>query len=101
MPDTELPGPSVPLTKLSGLESTRSVTSPITAKSLRWTPPEELVWSMKREVRTTECQLPAPWMVTFATPLSEDVIRKSPGGIHTTPPCAAAMASRKACVESP
>ncbi len=30
---------------------------------------------MKREVCTTECQLPAPWRVTFCTPLREEVIR--------------------------
>ncbi|GGW78966.1 hypothetical protein GCM10010503_65770 [Streptomyces lucensis JCM 4490] len=75
MPETDEPGPREPLTKLSGLESTRSVTSPITAKSLMWTFPEELAWSMKREVWTTEYQLPAPWRVTFWTPLREDVTR--------------------------
>src|SRR5882757_10889481 len=64
MPETVEFGPRDPLTKLSGLESTRSVTSPMTAKSLRPTAPDELVWSMKREVRTTEYQLPAPWSVT-------------------------------------
>src|SRR3954470_16903749 len=72
MPDTEEFGPSEPLTKLSGLESTRSVTSPMTAKSWMWTPPEELDWSMKREECTTECQFPAPWRVTFRTPLRAD-----------------------------
>ncbi len=101
MPETEEPGPREPLTKLSGLESTRSVTSPMTAKSLMWTSPEEFCWSMKREVRTTECQCPAPRSVTFWTPEREEVSRYSPGGIHTTPPGAAAMASRKAWVESP
>lgn len=75
IPETELPGPSDPLTKLSGLESTRSVTSPMTAKSLMWTPPEELDWSMKREVCTTEYHWPAPWSVTFCTPLREEVRR--------------------------
>src|SRR3954452_13882031 len=73
MPEPDRWGRREPLTKLSGLESTRSVTSPITAKSLMWTFPEELDWSMKREVCTTECQLPAPCSVTFWTPLSEDV----------------------------
>lgn len=72
MPETELFGPSAPLTKLSGLESTRSVTSPMTAKSLMWTPPDELDWSMKREVCTTEYQLPAPCRVTFWTPLRDE-----------------------------
>ncbi|CAM5238862.1 hypothetical protein SHIRM173S_09843 [Streptomyces hirsutus] len=56
MPETEEFGPREPLTKLSGWESTRSVTSPMTAKSLMWTLPAELDWSMKREERTTECQ---------------------------------------------
>ena len=75
MPETVEFGPREPLTKLSGLESTRSVTSPMTAKSLSRTLPDELLWSMKREVRTTEYQLPAPWRVTFSTPLSEEVMR--------------------------
>ena len=73
MPETDEPGPREPLTKLSGLESTRSVTSPITAKSLMWTLPAELDWSMNREVCTTEYQPPAPWRVTFCTPLREEV----------------------------
>nr|MCF0101805.1 hypothetical protein [Streptomyces sp. MH191] len=73
IPETEEFAPREPLTKLSGLPSLRSVTSPITAKSLRWTLPALLCWSMKLELCTTECQLPAPWRVTFCTFCREEV----------------------------
>src|SRR5690554_4287015 len=78
-PHTERFGPREPLTKLSGLASPCSVTSPMTAKPLKCTAPGELVWSWKREVGTTEYQLPAPCRVTLWTQFfffqAEDGIR--------------------------
>src|SRR5437899_3498035 len=101
IPETTELGPRLPVMKLSGEPSLRTLTSPKTAKSYSLVLPLALVWSIRCELCSTEYQLPAPRMVTPSAWMVEPSL-KSPCGIQTSLPCDLAweMVVLKALVES-